>query len=102
MNKKVIRFHKTFNKLKKNKYLLKNYNIIKINKKKNNFTYKSIYFFFKLCGVNNKYNKLSRLKNICLITGKYKTIFKQINLNRKFLKTFLLNNKVPNIEKIYW
>jgi len=34
MNKKVIRFHKTFNKLKKNKYLLKNYNIIKINKKK--------------------------------------------------------------------
>ena len=102
MDKKAIRFHKTFNKLKKNKFFFKKNNIIKINKKKNNFSYKSIYFLLKLCDINNKYNKLSRIKNICLITGKYKTIFKQINLNRKFLKGFLLNNKVPNIEKIYW
>ena len=101
MNKKAIRFRRNFNKLKKIKYSLKKNNILKSSFKKNNFFYKNIYFFKKLVFVENKYNKLSRLKNICLITGKYKTIFKQINLNRKFLKTFLLNNKVPNIEKIY-
>lgn len=102
MNKKVIRFHKNFRKLKKIRYSLKKDNIIKIHLKRNNFFYKNIYFFHKLNDIENKYNKLSRLKNMCLITGKYKTIFKQINLNRKFLKTFLLNNKVPNIEKVYW
>lgn len=100
MNKKFIRFRKNFNKLKKINNNYKNINILKINNV-NNFKYNNYYYYLKLCNINNKYNKLSRLKNMCLITAKYKAIFKQINLNRKFLKTFLLNNKVPNIEKIY-
>ena len=102
MDKKFIRFHKNFNKLSRINNNFKKISILKINKNNNNFKYNNYYYYLKLCGVNNKYNKLSRLKNMCLITAKYKTIFKQINLNRKFLKTFLLNNKVPNIEKIYW
>jgi len=101
MNKKFIRFHKNFNKLKRINNHPKNPNILKINSS-SNFKLNNYYQYLKLCSINNKYNKSSRLKNMCLITGKYKAIFKQINLNRKFLKTFLLNNKVPNIKKIYW
>jgi len=102
MYKKFIRFHKNFKKLNKINKKFKNPNILKINKNINNLKRNNYYYYLKLCDINNKYNKLSRLKNMCLITAKYKTIFKQINLNRKFLKTYLLNNKVPNIEKIYW
>jgi len=102
MYKKFIRFHKNFKKLNRINKNFKKLNILKINKNKNNFKCNNYYYYLKLRSINNKYNKLSRLKNMCLITAKYKTIFKQINLNRKFLKTYLLNNKVPNIEKIYW
>lgn len=102
MNKKTIRFRKNFNKLSRINNNFKKINILKINRDGNNFKRNNYYYYLKLYSINNKYNKLSRLKNMCLITAKYKTIFKQINLNRKFLKTYLLNNKVPNIEKIYW
>jgi len=102
MNKKFIRFRKNFDKLSRINNNFKKTNILKINRDNNNFRRNNYYYYLKLCSINNKYNKLSRLKNMCLITAKYKTIFKQINLNRKFLKTYLLNNKVPNIEKIYW
>jgi len=101
MYKKFIRFHKNFKKLNRINKNFKKINILKINKNNNNFKCNNYYHYLKLYNINNKYNKLSRIKNMCLITAKYKTIFKQINLNRKFLKTYLLNNKVPNIKKIY-
>lgn len=102
MSRKFIRFHKNFNKLKKINGSYHKKNIIILKKKRNNYKYFNFFYYKNLLSVKNKYNKNSRIKNVCLITAKYKTIFRQINLNRKFLKTTLLNNKVPNIEKIYW
>ena len=57
MDKKFIRFHKNFNKLSRINNNFKKISILKINKNNNNFKYNNYYYYLKLCGVNNKYNK---------------------------------------------
>lgn len=89
-------------------------NLIRLKKNYKNNTQKKIIVF--KCSIQLKYsinlfilnnyflkkNKFTRIKSICMFSGKYKKTFRSICINRWNLKNSILNNKVPNIKKFSW
>ena len=57
--------------------------------------------FYKLSQL--KYNYLiSKQNNVCLYSGKIKSIFKKYNMSRHFIKKFGVLNTLQNVKIINW
>lgn len=79
------------------KYLFNKLSYLTILQNLQNKFYYNLYGYILKKYLFKKYNKIV---NICLLTGKFKHIFKKINLNRKILKNEIINNNVPNLTKL--
>lgn len=51
---------------------------------------------------NKKKSSISLQKNLCLFSGKYKSIWRFANCSRHFLKKLNLNGSTTNLKKYSW
>lgn len=87
---KLILKKKNFKRKEKNNIFFK---ILRLNKKNNK------YFFYKLKRNFKNYFSISKQINVCVTTGKYKSIINVSNQKRHIFKDFLNSKKISFIKK---
>lgn len=100
-----IRFKKKYKnilKLKKNLYFHKKRFLIK-SFKKNMFLNCKLTYLTRLV-INMTLIRLNsiRIKNICIVTGKYRSIINKTKFKRHVFQQYLILNKLSNIKKKSW